>query len=94
MGGEITTAAPTGVGGTHFARLHVVQAVPVVEPFTSELEEDHEGFNGVLSLNGSLIADLAKETQEAKVDEEDAPTKYEVRACVRSGERRRDSQGH
>ena len=78
MGGEITIVAPTGVGGTHVARLHLLQAVPVAEPLTSKLEKDHEGFNGVSSLIGSLFADLAKETQEAKVDEEHPQLEYEA----------------
>ena len=43
MGDEITTAAPTDVGGTHVARLYVLQADPVAESFTSKLKEDHEG---------------------------------------------------
>ena len=78
MGGEITTAAPTGDGGTHVACLHLLQAVPVAEPLTSKLEKDHEGFNGVSSLIGSLFADLAEETQEAKVDEEHPRLEYEA----------------
>ena len=65
MGGEITTAAPTGVGGTHVARLHLLQADPVAEPFTSKLEEVHEGFNGVSSLIGScsLISQRRRRSQ-------------------------------
>ena len=38
------------------------------EHFTFKLEENHEGYNGVVSLTGSLIADLAKDTQEAAVE--------------------------
>ena len=38
------------------------------EHFTFKLEENHKGDNGVVSLTGSLIADLDKETQEAKVE--------------------------
>ena len=50
--------------------------LPSLSPPSSR--QTHEGFNGVLSMIGSLIADLAKETQEAKVDEEHAPTEYEA----------------
>ena len=43
MGGEITTAAPTGIGGTNVAHIQLVQADLVVESFTSQLETIHEG---------------------------------------------------
>merc|ERR1712136_291094 len=77
MGGEITTAAPTGIAGTNVARVKLLQADPVAAPFTSKLEKNHEGFNGVSSLIGSLIADLAKESQEAKVEEDHSQSEYE-----------------
>merc|ERR1719434_220613 len=77
MGGEITTVAPTGIAGTNVARVKLLQADPVAAPFTSKLEKNHEGFNGVSSLIGSLIADLAKESQEAKVEEDHSQSEYE-----------------
>ena len=48
------------------------------EPFTLKLEENHEGYNGVVSLTGSLIADLAKDTQEAKVEEGHSQAEFEA----------------
>ena len=77
MGGEITTVAPTGIAGTNVAHVQLLQADPAAEPFTSKLEKNHEGFNGVASLIGSLIDDLAKESQEANVEEVHSPGDYE-----------------
>jgi len=77
MGGEITTAAPTGIAGTNVARVQLLQADPVAEPFTSKLDKNHEGFNGVASLIGSLVADLTKESQESKVEEDHSQAEYE-----------------
>jgi len=77
MGGEITTAAPTGIAGTNVPQVQLLQADPAAEPFTSKLEKNHEGFNGVVSLIGSLVADLAKESQEAKVEEANQQGDYE-----------------
>merc|ERR1719323_2737957 len=48
MGGEITTVAPTGIAGTNVPQVQLLQADPVSEPFTSKLEKNHEGFNGVV----------------------------------------------
>ena len=78
MGGEITTAAPTGIAGTNVARVQLLQADPVSEPFSSKLEKNHEGYSGVVSLIGSLVADLATESQESKVDEEHSQQEYEA----------------
>merc|ERR1711916_205586 len=78
MGGEITTAAPTGIAGTNVARVQLLQADPVSEPFSSRLEKNREGYSGVVSLIGSLVADLAKESQEAKVEEEHSQQEYEA----------------
>jgi len=78
MGGEITTAAPTGIAGTNVARVQLLQADPVSEPFSSKLEKNHEGYSGVVSLIGSLVADLAKESQEAKVEEDHSQQEYEA----------------
>merc|ERR1719259_1128225 len=68
MGGEITTVAPTGIAGTNVAHVQLLQADPAAEPFTSKLEKNHEGFNGVASLIGSLIADLAKESAQSRAE--------------------------
>ena len=63
MGGSITTTGPTKIGRTHVAKLRMVQAVPVSEPFNSKLEHN-ERFNDIGSLIG-LVADLAMESQQA-----------------------------
>jgi len=78
MGGEITTAAPKGIAGTNVARVQLLQADPVSEPFSSKYQKNHEGFSGVVSLIGSLVADLAKESQEAKVEEDHSQQEYEA----------------
>ena len=78
MGGEITTAAPTGIAGTNVARVQLLQADPVSEPFSSRLGKDHKGYSGVVSLIVSLVADLAKESQESKVHEEHSQQEYEA----------------
>ena len=54
------TAAPTGIAGTSVARVQLFQAAPASEPFSSKLQKNQEGHSGVLSLIGSLVADLAK----------------------------------
>ena len=46
--------------------MQLLQADRVTEPYTSKLEKNEQGFNDVASLIGSLIADFAKESQEAK----------------------------
>ena len=38
----------------------------------------HEGYGGVTSLAGSLIADLAKESKEAKVEQDHSLDEYEA----------------
>merc|ERR1712136_271492 len=58
-------------------RVQLLQVGPVAEPFTSKLEKNEQGFNGVASLIGSLVADLAKESQEAKVEEDRSQGEYE-----------------
>ena len=78
MGGEITSAALTGIAGMNVARVQLLQADPVSEPFSSKLEKNHEGYSGVLAVIGSLVADLAKESQEAKVEENHSQQEYEA----------------
>ena len=75
MGGEVATAAPAGFAGTRVVQLFQADAP---DPFASELEKNHEGYGGVTSLAGSLIADLAKESQEAKVEQDHSLEKYEA----------------
>ena len=48
------------------------------EPLTSKLEKNHAGYSGVISLSGSLIADLAKESQKAKLEEDRSQQEYEA----------------
>ena len=87
MGGEITTAAPTGIAGTNVARVQLLQAAPESEPFSSKLQKNHEGHSGVLSLIGSLVADLTKESQEAKVEEDHSQEEYEACMAESAGSR-------
>ena len=56
--------------------MQLLQANRVAEPYTSKLEKNEQGFNGVASLIGPLIADLAKELQEAKVEEDHSQGDY------------------
>ena len=78
MGGEIAAAAPTGIASTNVARVQLFQAAPASEPFSSKLQKNHEGHSGVLSLIGSLVADLAKESQKANVEEDHSQHEYEA----------------
>merc|ERR1719383_1636148 len=63
-------------------RVQLLQADPVAEPFTSKLEKKQQGFNGVVSLIGSLITDLAKESQKANEVEELRNTKASLSASL------------
>ena len=78
MGGEITAAAPKGIAGTNVARVQLLQADPMSEPFSCKLEKNHEGYSGVLSLIGSLVADLVNQSQEAEVEEDHSQQEYEA----------------
>ena len=48
----------------------------VLLPYTSKLEKIEQGFNDLASLIGTFIADLAKESQEAKVEEDHSQKDY------------------
>merc|ERR1712064_168400 len=76
MGGEITTAAPTGIAGTDVARLQLLQE-PVAEPFTSKFEKKTDGFSGVVALLKKLIADVEKDSTEAQTEEKNSQEQYE-----------------
>ena len=76
MGGEITTAAPTGIAGTDVSRVQLFQE-PVAEPFTSKFEKKTEGFSGVVALLKKLIADVEKDSTEAQTEEKNSQEQYE-----------------
>jgi len=76
MGGEITTAAPTGIAGTDVSRVQLLQE-PVAEPFTSKFEKKTEGFSGVVALLKKLIADVEKDSIEAQTEEKNSQEQYE-----------------
>ena len=57
-------------------RVQLLQADRVAEPYTSKLEKNEQGFNDLASLIGTLIADLAKESQEAKVEDDHSQKDY------------------
>jgi len=58
--------------------VQLLQAHPVSEPFSFKLEKDYDGHSGVVLLIGSLVANLAKESQEAKVEEDHSQQEYEA----------------
>ena len=62
-------------------------------PFSSKLEKNHEGYSGVLSLIGSLVADLAKESQEATVEEDHSQQEYEAFMAESAASRAQKGQG-
>ena len=62
VGGENTIAAPTGNTRTNVARVQLLEVVLAAKPFTL----------------GSLVADLAKKSPEAKVEEAHSQRDYEV----------------
>ena len=72
MGGEIKIAAHPllpGIAGTKVARVQVLRVDIVSEPLISKLKQNHKGYISVTSFIVSLIAVLAKESKDAKVDE-------------------------
>ena len=48
--------------------MQLLQVDAVSEPFNLEAREIHERYSGVAPLIGSSIADLAKKSQEVKVE--------------------------
>ena len=57
--------------------MQLLYADRVAEPYTSKLEKNEQGFNDFALLIGILIADLAKESQEATVEED-----HSQKACA------------
>jgi len=76
LGGEVTTAAPTGIAGTDVERVQLLQE-PVAEPFTSKFEKKSDGFTGVVALLKKLIADVEKDSTEAQTEEKNSQEQYE-----------------
>lgn len=64
MGGEISTAAPTGIAGTDVAHVQVLQE-PAAEPFP---EKKTEGLSGLLALLKELMADVEELTKARTVE--------------------------
>ena len=67
MGGEISTASPTGIAGTDVAHVQVLQE-PAAEPFTSKFEKKTEGLSGLLALLKELMADVEELTKARTVE--------------------------
>ena len=66
MGGEISTAAPTGIAGTDVAHVQVLQE-PAAEHFTSKFEKMTEGLSGLVALK-ELMADVEELTKARTVE--------------------------
>merc|ERR1712241_567227 len=83
QGGELVTAAPTGIAGTGIAVLAQVSMheqkdapAPPPETFGAYATKSEES-NGVIAMIDLLIKDLAKEMTEAETAEKDAQADYE-----------------
>merc|ERR1719336_1247539 len=98
MGGELSTAAPSGIAGTGIAVLSQVslhqqhKAAPAAPPATwkayaSKSEEN----NGVIAMMDLLIADLDKEMTEAETDEKNSQSDYEQMMKDSAAKRTADS---
>merc|ERR1719210_2390176 len=83
QGGELVTAAPTGIAGTGIAvlaqvSLHAQKDAPAPPPETfGAYATKSEESNGVIAMIDLLIKDLAKEMTEAETAEKDAQADYE-----------------
>ena len=91
MGGEISTAAPTGIAGTDVAHLQVLQE-PAAEPFTSKFEKKTEGLSGLLALLKELMADVEELTKARIVEKNSQEQNEDFR--TESSKSRADSQGN
>merc|ERR1719362_2182855 len=99
MGGDLVTAAPSGVAGTGITVLSQVslhrrhKAAPAAPPATwkayaSKSEEN----NGVIAMMDLLIADLNKEMTEAETDEKNSQSDYEQMMKDSAAKRTSDSK--
>ena len=75
MGGEISTAAPTGIAGTDVAHVQVLQE-PAAEPFPSKFEKKTEGLSGLVAILKELMADV-EELTKARIVEKNSQEQNE-----------------
>merc|ERR1719422_170623 len=99
MGGELSTAAPSGIAGTGIAVLSQVslhrqhKAAPAAPPATWEAyASKSEEKNGVIAMMDLLIADLDKEMTEAETDEKNSQSDYEQMMKDSAAKRTSDSK--
>jgi hypothetical protein len=98
MGGELSTAAPSGIAGTGIAVLSQVslhrqhKAAPAAPPATWKAYATKSGENnGVIAMMNLLITDLDKEMTEADTDEKNSQSNYEQMMKDSAAKRTSDS---
>merc|ERR1719422_2897744 len=98
MGGELSTAAPSGIAGTGIAVLSQVslhrqhRGAPAAPPATWKAYASKSGENnGVIAMMDLLIADLDKEMTEADTDEKNSQSDYEQMMKDSAAKRTSDS---
>merc|ERR1712194_496644 len=84
QGMEVSTAAPSGIGGTDIKvalvqiRAHEQKAAPAAPPATWDAYSKKSGEStGVIGMIDLLLKDLEKELTEAKTEETDSQADYE-----------------
>jgi len=99
MGGELVTAAPTGIAGTGITVLSQVSLhrqlkdAPPAPPATWKAYATKSGENnGVIAMMDLLIGDLDKEMTEAQTDEKNSQSDYEQMMKDSAAKRTSDSK--
>jgi len=99
MGGELSTAAPSGIAGTGIAvlsqvslhRQHKDAPAPPPATWTSYATKSEEN-HGVIAMMDLLIGDLDKEMTEAETDEKNSQSDYEQMMKDSAAKRTSDSK--
>jgi len=95
MGGTLApTDAPGGIAGTGIGLVQMHNGVappPPPETFGAYSKKSEES-NGVIAMMDAMIADLEKELQEAKFEEEDSQSEYEGFMKDAANKRTQDSK--
>jgi len=97
MGGTLApTDAPGGIAGTGvsvgFVQMHNRGAPPPPPETFGAYSKKSEESNGVIAMMDAMIADLEKELQEAKFEEEDSQSEYEDFMKDAANKRTQDSK--
>merc|ERR1712012_1544888 len=99
MGGQLSTAAPTGIAGTGITVLSQVSAhrqlkgAPAPPPATWNAYATKSGEStGVIAMIDLLIGDLDKELTEAETDEKNSQSDYEQMMKDSAAKRTTDSK--